>query len=67
MDSEIRHFGPVELRHQSKLALQMTGDGDVSMIRALHTDGTASIGNINRFLLHEHENLKVGLNEMGEL
>ena len=55
VDGEVRHFRTVEFRHQRKLTLQMAGDGDIAIFRALHTDGTASVGYINRFLLHGSE------------
>ncbi|OUC38984.1 hypothetical protein BJP35_0454 [Enterobacter sp. J49] len=45
----------MEFRHQRELALKVAGDRDIAILRALHTDGTASVGYINRFLLHGSE------------
>ena len=52
MNGEVRHLRTVKLGHQSQLALEMAGNGNVAVFRTLHTNGAASIGNVDRFLLH---------------
>ena len=52
MDREVRHLRTMELRHQRQLALQVAGNGDITVIGALHTDGPTGVGNVNRFFLH---------------
>ena len=38
--------------YQRQLALKVSGDRNVTLFGALHTNGPAGIGNVNRFLLH---------------
>jgi len=47
VDGKVRHLLAVEFRHQCKLTLQVTRDGDIAIFRTLHTDGTAGIGDVN--------------------
>ena len=52
VDSKVRHLGAMELWHQRQLALQMPGDRDIAVVRALHPDGPAGIGDVNGFFWH---------------
>ena len=52
VDRKVRHFGAMELGHQRQLALEMTGNRNVAVVRALHPDGPAGVGDVNRFFLH---------------
>ncbi|MNC37392.1 hypothetical protein D3C75_859530 [compost metagenome] len=63
MNGEIRHFLAVEFWHQRQLALQVPGNGNVTVFRSLHTDSTAGIGNVDGFLLHgmvSHQQYRAG-------